>query len=61
MNCFFGPLRYLGGMNFRRFALLFLVASGSLIVASCNTITGVGKDLQRAGEGLENTSEGRDW
>ena len=48
-------------MKFRTTTLLFLVGISSLILASCNTMSGLGQDMQRAGEGIENTGEGRDW
>lgn len=37
--------------------LLLAVAAGSLLFASCNTVSGFGRDMQRAGEGLERTGE----
>ena len=48
-------------MNFRTIILLVLAGFGSLVMASCNTIAGMGQDMQRAGEGIENTGEGRNW
>lgn len=41
--------------------LLLLAAAGSLLLASCNTVSGFGQDMQRAGQGLDNTSQGRNW
>jgi predicted small secreted protein len=40
---------------------LLLAAAGSLLLASCNTVSGFGQDVQRAGQGLENKGQGRDW
>ena len=48
-------------MKFRTTFLLILAAVGSLALASCNTMAGLGEDIQRAGEGLENTGQGRQW
>lgn len=40
---------------------MFLVVAGAAALPACNTVSGIGRDLQRAGEGLENTGEGRTW
>jgi predicted small secreted protein len=48
-------------VNFRKTILLLLLGLGSLALASCNTVAGFGEDIQRAGEGLENTGQGRQW
>jgi predicted small secreted protein len=37
--------------------LLFALAAGALLLTSCNTVSGFGQDMQRAGEGLERSSE----
>ena len=41
--------------------IILLGAFAGLALSSCNTVAGFGQDVQRAGEGLENTGEGRDW
>ena len=38
-------------------AVLALLAAALLALAGCNTIEGMGKDIQKAGEGLENASK----
>ena len=49
-------------MTNKMLPILFLFASSlSLALASCNTMAGLGEDIQRAGEGLENTGQGRQW
>lgn len=48
-------------MKFRTTLFLILAALGSLGLVSCNTVAGFGEDIQRAGQGLENTGEGRQW
>ena len=48
-------------MTFRTKILVLLAAAGSLLFGACNTVSGFGEDLQRAGEGLENTGQGRSW
>ncbi len=48
-------------MKLRTTFLLLFVGLSSLILASCNTVSGFGKDMQNAGEGIENSGEGRDW
>lgn len=40
---------------------LVLAGLGSLALSSCNTVSGLGEDLQRTGEGIENKSQGRSW
>ena len=40
---------------------ILLAVFVSLALSSCNTVAGLGQDVQRAGEGLENTGEGRTW
>jgi predicted small secreted protein len=41
--------------------ILLLVAFGALALSSCNTVAGFGEDVQRMGEGVENSGEGRSW
>lgn len=41
--------------------LILTTLGGALLLTSCNTVTGMGEDLQRAGEGIENTGQGRSW
>lgn len=48
-------------MKIRTMILLVLAGLGSLALVSCNTVAGMGQDMQRAGEGIENTGEGRQW
>lgn len=48
-------------MKFRTTILLLFAALASLALNSCNTVAGFGEDMQRAGEGLENTGQGRQW
>ena len=39
-------------------AILTLLAAAFLaLLAGCNTIEGMGKDIQKAGEGIENASK----
>lgn len=40
-------------MNPRVKILLLLSILGALSLTSCNTVSGVGRDLQRAGQGIE--------
>jgi predicted small secreted protein len=37
--------------------LTCVIASMTIFVASCNTIAGVGRDAQRAGEAVEDAAE----
>ena len=37
--------------------LLFPIAIAALFFASCNTIAGVGEDVQKAGEGISRGAE----
>ena len=61
MNCIFPGAGYLPDMHLRTIIFLVLAAAGALVVSSCNTVSGMGEDLQRAGQGIENTSQGRSW
>jgi predicted small secreted protein len=36
---------------------LFLFAAGLFVLAGCNTIEGAGKDIQKAGEKLEDAAK----
>jgi predicted small secreted protein len=38
-------------------AMLALLAVAVLVLVGCNTIEGLGKDVQKAGEGIENVSK----
>jgi entericidin A len=38
-------------------AMLTLLAVAVLVLVGCNTIEGRGKDVQKAGEGIENVSK----
>ena len=51
----------MGDMNLRTKLLLLVAGAGALLMVSCETFAGMGRDMQRAGEGLENSSEGREW
>ena len=39
--------------------MLLLLGSGCTLLAACNTIEGIGKDVKEAGEEVEETAEGR--
>lgn len=41
--------------------LLILSAAAALLLSSCNTIVGMGRDAQRLGQGVENTAYGNKW
>lgn len=41
----------------RAFALSLLLAGGSIMLVGCNTMEGLGKDTQAAGEALENEAK----
>lgn len=34
-----------------------LVVAGALVVAACNTVEGAGKDVQSAGQAVENVAD----
>jgi len=36
---------------------LVLIAATLLVLAGCNTVSGLGKDLQKAGESIEEASK----
>lgn len=41
---------------------MIAVALGcALLLSSCNTFLGMGRDFQRLGQGLENTAYGKKW
>lgn len=44
-------------MNLLPKLLLVTAAAAALLLTSCNTVSGFGRDVQRAGEGLERTGE----
>jgi predicted small secreted protein len=48
-------------MNLRTKLFLLLAGAGALLMVSCETFAGMGRDIQRAGEGIENSGEGRQW
>jgi predicted small secreted protein len=37
--------------------IVFAAAAAALLVASCNTVSGVGKDVSAAGRAVEHTAE----
>jgi predicted small secreted protein len=39
----------------KKLILMLMIASGTLLVA-CNTVEGVGKDVESAGEAVQNTA-----
>lgn len=42
----------------RLIALLMLVMFSSVILTACNTVAGAGKDVQKAGEKVEDAAKG---
>lgn len=53
---------YFLAMNKRRISLPLLIiisAGAALLLSSCNTFIGMGRDFQRLGTGFENTGYGR--
>ncbi len=48
-------------MKLQTTILLIIAGAASLFFSSCNTFAGLGQDVQRAGEGIENTGQGRQW
>lgn len=44
-------------MNVKAMLRLFWLACACVTLAGCNTISGVGKDLQKAGEKLEEAAK----
>ena len=40
-----------------RRSLVFLAAAAALAVAACNTVAGAGRDVQAAGEAVEETAQ----
>ncbi|MGC6426839.1 MAG: entericidin [Akkermansiaceae bacterium] len=45
-----------------KLTLLLLLSTGAaLLLSSCNTFVGMGRDAQRLGQGLENTAYGKKW
>ncbi len=53
--CAFSPLHK--GEPIMKYILTFVFASLTILVASCNTIAGVGEDTQRAGEAIEDAAD----
>ena len=50
-----------GGVRLRRKAVkgksfVFVMIAGTLLLAGCNTIRGLGQDIQDAGQAIEHTS-----
>jgi len=41
--------------------MVIIALSSSLLLSSCNTFLGMGRDFQRLGQGLENTAYGKKW
>ena len=40
-----------------KFIALLIAALGALILSSCNTMSGLGRDMQKAGNSLEGSAE----
>ena len=40
---------------------LIFLAAAALLVSSCNTFIGMGRDIESVGVGMQNTSEGKTW
>ncbi len=47
-------------MNFRKIAMLMLVATFAFNVTACNTMRGLGKDTEKAGEKIQKEAERSD-
>jgi len=41
----------------KRFLLSMLLLGSALAMSGCNTVQGAGKDIKRAGQGIENTAK----
>ena len=41
----------------RNLSLLFLALAAALVLGGCNTVEGAGKDIQKAGEKLEDAAD----
>lgn len=41
--------------------MIVAALGSSLLLSSCNTFLGMGRDFQRLGQGLENTAYGKKW
>lgn len=41
----------------KRIAMMLLLALGSLSLTACNTINGVGKDIEQAGEAIQKSTK----
>ncbi|MDA7881148.1 entericidin [Akkermansiaceae bacterium] len=46
-------------MNIRLSLMIAFAAVGSLLLSSCNTFVGMGRDFQRLGQGFENAAYGK--
>ncbi len=44
-------------MNFRKIALLLLVAAFAFSTTACNTMKGLGKDTEKAGEKIQKEAD----
>ena len=44
-------------MRFSRIAMLSLTIAAVLALGACNTVQGVGKDIKKAGEKIEDTAK----
>lgn len=43
-------------MQMKRITMMLLLTLGSLSLAACNTINGVGKDIEQAGEAIQKST-----
>lgn len=41
----------------RNLSLLFLVAAAAFVLGGCNTLQGAGKDIQKAGQKIEDVAK----
>lgn len=41
----------------KRFICALVLAGSVLVLSGCNTVQGAGKDIQRAGQGIESTAK----
>lgn len=44
-------------MNFRKIALLVVIATFAFSTAACNTMKGLGKDTEKAGEKIQEEAD----
>jgi predicted small secreted protein len=47
-------------MNFRKIAMLMLVATFAFSTVACNTMKGLGKDTEKAGEKIQEEADRSD-